>query len=974
MSENKFIKHLRGEQTARSVLEIKNQRTTTSFANMPDGDTSNANDVYSDHRGNATGVLKGTENWKLDGEALLESATVYGDGRDFTNSYDASGNTLWVDATYTFATARRFMPNTKFVLKLCGHDLETALKDTVDFTLIVKFGTNNLISKTFTVKEQAFDFCKEFVIDFAESNSSTIKVDAGSTLQIQLLCADANAQAVIYNGMTVFTALQRRVDGETVASDKKTFDEVVQDIDDINEEIDDIHEDIDDLEDYVDDTFVRLDGNSIMTGPLKMRATSSFQCAIAPFWDGVGFFKLNADNSVTLIASIDTPDGFLPWTTNTYNIGSSLKKWKDLYLAGKAYVATVNNGADILIPTTGGTMALLSDILTNLSDFGVTATASELNYVAGVTGPIQSQIDNKENLLTAGSNISLSTITTVGKNKLDANVDGIKTTATPSSNLALNFTKWYLGSAFNGYMNQSSISGFTYGVGTITFRSSDASYGCVRFLRLKPSTTYTISCASPTANHRVAIMCYNDNGNDTYKATTQIVTPTALPYSFTTNADPTQVYGVNLYSPANTEITYTNILLEEGNQATAYAPYSVIYSTEVSATDTTYTAGTGISISGGTISNTQTVNNPTITITQGGATKGSFTLNQVSGDTIALDAGGGSSLPSQTGHAGEFLTTDGTDASWATPSIVAARNVGDIFFTMRTDSGLNGAVMCDGGTYDTSDYSGTESIGALLTAGKIPYVSLSTYASMLTADGSVGVFGWDGVGTTTFRVPSLNDIFIETGTAAQIGDYVAPGLPNITGSIIDVVTPEGAFYNIGTVSSANSTAGGSYDNKVGFSASLSNSIYGNSATVQPNTVRYRAMVQLFVTATDAAVATCTSVASQVGTNTSNISGLQAHALVAFQAPTAGNNYTWYRKYADGWVEQGGQQMSGKGSVSLPIAMADAYYTALCTNDILSSNIHSYALCIGNKTITGFEILSQSSPSAPTAWQVSGMAA
>ena len=36
-----------------------------------------------------------------------------------------------------------------------------------------------------------------------------------------------------------------------------------------------------------------------------------------------------------------------------------------------------------------------------------------------------------------------------------------------------------------------------------------------------------------------------------------------------------------------------------------------------------------------------TVNNPTITITQGGITKGSFTLNQSSAQTIALDAGGG---------------------------------------------------------------------------------------------------------------------------------------------------------------------------------------------------------------------------------------------------------------------------------------------------------------------------------------------
>lgn len=36
-----------------------------------------------------------------------------------------------------------------------------------------------------------------------------------------------------------------------------------------------------------------------------------------------------------------------------------------------------------------------------------------------------------------------------------------------------------------------------------------------------------------------------------------------------------------------------------------------------------------------------TVNNPTITFTQGGTTKGSFTLNQPGGTTIALDAGGG---------------------------------------------------------------------------------------------------------------------------------------------------------------------------------------------------------------------------------------------------------------------------------------------------------------------------------------------
>jgi hypothetical protein len=61
-----------------------------------------------------------------------------------------------------------------------------------------------------------------------------------------------------------------------------------------------------------------------------------------------------------------------------------------------------------------------------------------------------------------------------------------------------------------------------------------------------------------------------------------------------------------------------------------------------------------------------TVNNATLTITQGGVSKGTFTANASSDVTIALDAGGGSSLPSQTGQSGKYLTTDGTDASWAT--------------------------------------------------------------------------------------------------------------------------------------------------------------------------------------------------------------------------------------------------------------------------------------------------------------------
>lgn len=69
-------------------------------------------------------------------------------------------------------------------------------------------------------------------------------------------------------------------------------------------------------------------------------------------------------------------------------------------------------------------------------------------------------------------------------------------------------------------------------------------------------------------------------------------------------------------------------------------------------------------------------------------------------------------------------------------------------------------------------------------------------------------------------------------------------------------------------------------------------------------------------------------------------GYAIDTLVAFQAPSAGNNYTWYRKYASGWVEQGGTNVNvnevSTTVVTLPIEMADTYYTALAQNNSLST--------------------------------------
>ena len=234
MSDNKFIERLKGKETAKSVLEVKNQATKLSFANMPQG-TSNAIDVFSDHRGNATAVLNGTTNWKISNSSLILANTVSGDGQDFLSTYSVSGTGLWVNSSYTFPStgdprhpiAMVFNPSTKWVLKVCGDNLIVDGGSTIDFTMLVKIGTANVYSKNFTVRESAGQFSKEFVIDFGEANLDIVKAGGLSTLTVQLLCGTANASARIYNGMSVLTCLQRKVDASAVSNNGGNVEDVL---------------------------------------------------------------------------------------------------------------------------------------------------------------------------------------------------------------------------------------------------------------------------------------------------------------------------------------------------------------------------------------------------------------------------------------------------------------------------------------------------------------------------------------------------------------------------------------------------------------------------------------------------------------------------------------------------------------------------------------------------------------------------
>lgn len=96
-------------------------------------------------------------------------------------------------------------------------------------------------------------------------------------------------------------------------------------------------------------------------------------------------------------------------------------------------------------------------------------------------------------------------------------------------------------------------------------------------------------------------------------------------------------------------------------------------------------------------------------------------------------------------------------------------------------------------------------------------------------------------------------------------------------------------------------------------------------------------------------------------------------IVFFQAPTAENNYTWARKYASGWVEQGGQANTGTSgnTVNFPIEMADTNYQIQITCKSASSN---YSTGItGSPTTTSMKIVCYNEDRL-CCWEVKGIAA
>lgn len=162
-----------------------------------------------------------------------------------------------------------------------------------------------------------------------------------------------------------------------------------------------------------------------------------------------------------------------------------------------------------------------------------------------------------------------------------------------------------------------------------------------------------------------------------------------------------------------------------------------------------------------------------------------------------------------------------------------------------TDAGLHlldGALISGSGSYSAFvDY-----IAGLVTDYPDLFCTEANWQTAVTTYGVCGKFVYDSVNNTV-RLPKITGIVEGTTDVTALGDLVEAGLPNITGSLTNNnasvclmsthgSTPSGAFVGSGTNTTASRGSGNSIS-QLDFDASRSNSIYGNSSTVQPQTIK-----------------------------------------------------------------------------------------------------------------------------------------
>lgn len=188
--------------------------------------------------------------------------------------------------------------------------------------------------------------------------------------------------------------------------------------------------------------------------------------------------------------------------------------------------------------------------------------------------------------------------------------------------------------------------------------------------------------------------------------------------------------------------------------------------------------------------------------------------------------------------------------SGVTTPIEPTRNIGQIITSTipLTDAGLHlldGSLIQGGGIYN--DF--VQYMANLVNLYPQCFTDETTWQNTVSSKGVCGKFVYDST-NNTIRLPKITGFIEGTTDTTALGNLVDAGLPNITGAASNSNPTAATCYNneytgaitystiVGTRYFANNSISSTdHAMGIGFDASLSNHIYGNSNTVQPQSIK-----------------------------------------------------------------------------------------------------------------------------------------
>lgn len=256
---------------------------------------------------------------------------------------------------------------------------------------------------------------------------------------------------------------------------------------------------------------------------------------------------------------------------------------------------------------------------------------------------------------------------------------------------------------------------------------------------------------------------------------------------------------------------------------------------------------------------------------------------------------------------------------WEEFSSGNSRNIGEIVASTipLTDAGLH---LLDGSLLQYGSYQAfIDYIADLYDSGDYSAIfdTEANWQSSVTTYGVCGKFVYDSVNNTV-RLPKITGIVEGTTDVTALGDLIEAGLPNITGSIklspADSYNSDftGCFTGSDSAWSASLNSGVYHYSRGNFDASRSSSIYGNSSTVQPQSVKVLYYIVIATTTKTDIQVDIDEIATDLNgkadvdlTNVDNSGNiLMAKASMpsaTYDNLTLGASGTEYTAPADGWI-------------------------------------------------------------------------